>query len=162
MTVGIRSDLFKEAMGRFATGVAVVTTVGPDGGRVGFTANAVASVSLDPLLVLVSVDEGSSSLDPLLETGFFALSFLHARDRDVAQRFASGDRDTRFEGLRVRREVTGAPVLEGALAWVDCTVWRVVEAGDHHVVFGEVEGCGVGADGAPLLYFRGGFGTMSP
>jgi flavin reductase (DIM6/NTAB) family NADH-FMN oxidoreductase RutF len=162
MTVRIRSDLFKEAMGRFATGVAVVTTVGPNGDRVGFTANAVASVSLDPLLLLVSVDQSSSSLDPLLETGFFALSFLHADDLEVAHRFATGERDTRFDGLEVRSEVTGAPILESALAWVDCTVWKVVEAGDHHVVFGEVQGCGVSSEGAPLLYFRGGFGTMSP
>lgn len=147
-------------MGRFATGVAVVTGMGLDGEPRGFTANAVTSVSLDPLLILISVGRSSSSLPALLATESFAVSFLRERDREVATRFAVGDKDSRFSQLSWRSEVTGSPVLDDALAWLDCSLWKAVEAGDHQVLFGKVQACGLGEDGDPLLYYRGGFGVL--
>ncbi len=152
---------FREVMGHFATGVAVVTGSTRDGDAFGFTANAVASVSLDPLLVLVSVSRNSASLPLLLEAGHFALSFLGAEDEALARRFARDSRRTRFTGLDLAEGTTGAPVIRGAIAWVDCSVWKTVESGDHVVVFGEVEGCGVGSGGDPLIFHRGRFGTVS-
>ncbi|TVR60451.1 MAG: flavin reductase [Gemmatimonadales bacterium] len=160
MTVEPGAGVFREVMGCFATGVAVVAGMGADGEPRGFTANAVTSVSLDPLLILISVGRSSSSLPALLDAEAFAVSFLRARDREVATRFAVGDRRSRFSQLPWRREVTGSPVLEDALAWLDCSLWKVVEAGDHQVLFGKVEACGLGEAGEPLLYYRGGFGVL--
>ena len=160
MTAQPGAGSFREVMGCFATGVAVIAGMGPDGEPRGFTANAVTSVSLDPLLILISVGRSSSSLPSLLATEAFAVSFLRDRDREVATRFAVGDRSSRFSQLPWRREVTGSPVLEHALAWLDCSLWKVVEAGDHKVLFGKVEACGLGEAGDPLLYYRGGFGVL--
>ncbi|MEX2529418.1 MAG: flavin reductase family protein [Gemmatimonadota bacterium] len=152
---------FREVMGHFATGVAVVTGSTRDGDAFGFTANSVASVSLRPLLVQVGVSRSSASLPLLLEAGHFALSFLGAEDAALARRFSRSARRTRFEGLDLQAGATGAPVVGGAVAWVDCSVWKTVEAGDHVVVFGAVEACGVGSGGDPLVFHRGRFGTFS-
>jgi 3-hydroxy-9,10-secoandrosta-1,3,5(10)-triene-9,17-dione monooxygenase reductase component len=153
---------FREVMGHFATGVAVVTGATPNGNAFGFTANSVASVSLNPLLVLVSVSRSSESLPLLLAAGHFALSFLGAGDEALARRFSRSARGARFKGLDLQERETGAPVIGGAVAWVDCSVWKTVESGDHVVVFGKVEGCGVGSGGDPLVFHRGRFGTVTP
>jgi len=156
------SDRFRHVMGHFATGVAVVTGRDPEGSPLGFTANAVASVSLDPLLVLVAVDRSSTSLPMLLKQEAFALSFLSAGHEELARRFAAEVRENRFEGLPLRVEATGSPVLEGALAWLDCSLWKTVDAGDHVVLFGRVERCGVDRKGeAPLVFYGGGYGTVT-
>lgn len=162
----MRSDIepkrFREVMGNFATGVAVVTGLDPEGNPLGFTANAVSSVSLDPLLVLVSVDRESTSLPALLGSGGFALSFLRQEDQELARRFARTERDARFEGLELGSGATGVPILRDALAWVDCSLWRSVEAGDHLVLFGKVEACGTHGAGEPLIFFQGRYGTFAP
>ncbi|TVR55790.1 MAG: flavin reductase [Gemmatimonadales bacterium] len=173
----------REAMGRFATGVTVVTGRRTSGEWVGFTANSLTSVSLDPPLVLVCVDRASSSRDALLESGRFAVSLLGRGQEDVARRFAGkAQRDSRFEELSVRAGREGVPILDGAMAWLDCRIWEVVEAGDHTVLFGAVEMAGTDEDpedeanpgpgpesqrvpiqrGAdPLVYYRGKFGTLA-
>lgn len=161
MTGTRQADRFRRVMARFTTGVAVVSAVDEGGEPLGFTANAVASVSLDPVLVLVAVDRNSASLPTLLASGAFALSFLKADHADLARRFSSEGRDARFRGLELGVERTGAPVLRDALAWVDCTLWKVVEAGDHLVVFGEVEACDVQDEGAPLLFYEGRYRTLT-
>jgi flavin reductase (DIM6/NTAB) family NADH-FMN oxidoreductase RutF len=153
---------FREVMGRFATGVAIVTGADPQGRPLGFTANAVASVSLDPLLVLVSVGRESASLPSLLETGRFALSFLGEGDEMLARRFAGDARGSRFERLDLEIKVTGAPVVRGGIAWLDCSLWKKVDAGDHVVLFGEVESCGLGRDADPLVFYRGEYRTVRP
>lgn len=147
-------------MGCFPTGVAVVTAAGPGGELLGFTANAVASVSLDPLLVLVCVDRDSQSLEGLLSSGRFALSFLPADGRDLAERFSSGTREDRFEGVDTREVVNGSPVLARSVAWVECTLWKTVEAGDHLVVLGRVTEGGMGEGTDPLVFHRGRYGTV--
>lgn len=162
MREGSTTTRFREVMGRFATGVAIVTGETRAGDPFGFTANAVASVSLDPLLVLVGVDRDSASLPALRASGRFALSFLAEDDRELALRFARAEREARFEGLDLRREATGAPVLERALGWLDCSLWKEVEAGDHHVLFGEVEGCGAGGEAAPLVFYDGRYRSLAP
>ena len=177
----IDPDRLREAMGRFATGVTVVTGRKPSGEWVGFTANSLTSVSLDPPLVLVCVDRASSSRDALLESGRFAVSLLGRSQEDVARRFAGeAHRESRFEELSVRAGRDGVPILDGAMAWLDCRIWEVVEAGDHTVLFGAVETAGTDedpGDGAtpgpesrrvpirpgadPLVYYRGEFGTVA-
>ncbi len=153
---------FRRTMGHFATGVAVATTRRADGSSAGLTCNSLASVSLEPPLVLISVDHGASSRQDLLDAGCFALSLLGLEGEPLSRRFASGSRDDRFDGVGVRTEVTGAPILEDAMAWLDCTLWKVVEAGDHTVLFGKVEAAGFDPRADPLVFFRGRYGTVRP
>jgi flavin reductase (DIM6/NTAB) family NADH-FMN oxidoreductase RutF len=153
---------FRRTMGHFVTGVAVATTRLPDGTLTGLTCNSLTSVSLDPPLVLFCVDHAATSRAAFLEAGHFALSLLAREDVEISDRFALGDPDLRFEGLAFRTEATGAPILDGALAWLDCTLWKTIEAGDHTVIIGRVETAGFREDADPLLYFRGRYGTLAP
>lgn len=155
---------FRSVMGHFVTGVTVVTTDGAPAGRAGLTANSVASVSLDPLLILVCLDRLSSSGQAILQNGCFAISILSRPHEDLARRFARSSGPDAFDDLEVDVGPTGSPVLKASLAWLDCSIESVVEAGDHHVVIGRVADCGLGAvSGAdPLVYFRGGYRAVSP
>ena len=152
---------FRQVMGHFATGVAVVTATRPGGGPCGLTANSVASVSLRPLLMLVCVDRRAHSHDAITGAGSFAVSVLAAGDEWLARRFSLGQREERFEGLSFRTEETGSPVLDDALAWLDCRVHDVHEGGDHSIVVGEVLACGA-REGEPLVFFRGEYRRMEP
>lgn len=156
------STRFRKVMGHFATGVTLVTGTGDDGIPVGLTANAVTSVSLDPPLILVCLDRGSDSRPVLTRTGCFGVSILRAGQEELARRFASANPEHRFDGLSLRTEVTGAPLLDDALGWADCRVWKEVEAGDHVILVGRVVACGVEDRGSPLVFFQGGFGTVAP
>lgn len=153
---------FRRTMGHFVTGVAVATTRLPDGTLAGLTCNSLTSVSLAPPLVLFCVDRSAASRAAFLEAGHFALSLLTQEDVKISERFALAAPELRFEGLAVRAEATGAPILEGALAWLDCTLWKTIEAGDHTVIIGRVETAGFREDGDPLLYFRGRYGSVAP
>lgn len=141
-------------MGSFPTGVAVVTSVRGDGEPVGLTANSITSVSLDPLLVLVCVDHASASHDVIVESGVFAVNFLTTEGERTSNLFASGDRADRFESVEWRAGSTGSPLLEGSLAWLDCTVQQTHVAGDHTIVVGRVEECSRG-EGEPLVFHSG-------
>lgn len=145
---------FREVMGRFTTGVTIVTSRGPDGSPCGMTANSFASVSLDPLLVLVCVDRMSATHGCIVEGGAFAVSVLPSDAEALARRFSEGERGDRFEGLALREEVSGSPVLDDALAWMDCRVRDVHPTGDHSIVIGEVLACDA-REGSPLLFYRG-------
>jgi flavin reductase (DIM6/NTAB) family NADH-FMN oxidoreductase RutF len=150
---------FRTVMGNFTTGVVVVTARTPDGRPCGLTANSVASVSLDPLLVLVCVDREAASHACIVDGGAFALSILEGGHEALARRFSADDRSTRFEDVDYRVEVTGSPVLADALAWLDCRIRDVHAAGDHSIVVGEVVGCDARA-GDPLVFFRGEYRRM--
>lgn len=126
----------------------------------GLTANAVASVSLDPPLVLACVEHGADTHDCIERAGAFAISILGADDEVYARRFADYPADRKFNGIAYRAEVTGAPVLDEALAWVDCRLWATYDGGDHTIFVGEVV-AGDAEDGSPLLYFRGGYGRLA-
>jgi flavin reductase (DIM6/NTAB) family NADH-FMN oxidoreductase RutF len=159
----IPEEHFRRVMGRFATGVTVVTGQGADGHYVGLTANSVTAVSLEPPLVLVCLAEESFSREVFLASSSFAISILRRGDVSLAHRFAGELRDARFSDLPVRTEVTGAPILKRSLAWLDCAVWRTVEAGDHTVLFGEVLACGAPEEASdPLVFFNGIYGTVTP
>lgn len=151
---------FRRVLGHFATGVTVVTSTGPDGAVSGLTASAVASVSLDPPLVLVCIDRAANTHDPIEASGVFAINVLDEGGEALARRFATYPGPEKFEGIAYRAEVTGAPVLDDALAWVDCEITDVYEGGDHTIYVGMVV-AGDARDGAPLLYFRGGFGRLA-
>ena len=150
------SDAFKVGMRRFATGVTVVTTMA--GGRPhGFTANAFCSVSVDPPLLLVCVNQSALSHALVAQAGVFCVNILALPQQTVAERFASrGDADRRFEDLAWHRSADGAPVLDSALAHFDCVLSEHHAAGSHTVFIGRVVDCSVNG-GTPLGYFDGSY-----
>jgi flavin reductase (DIM6/NTAB) family NADH-FMN oxidoreductase RutF len=153
---------FRRVLGHFATGVTIVTGTDRSGAPVGLTANAMASVSLRPPLVLVCLDQGSASLAAILETERFGVSILEGRHEALARRFSADVRGERFRELELRRSPGGVPLIPDALAWLDCVLWKSVEAGDHMVLFGEVQSSSADENGVPLLFFRGEYGIFAP
>jgi flavin reductase (DIM6/NTAB) family NADH-FMN oxidoreductase RutF len=153
---------FRRVVGHFASGIAVVTSCRQDGSPCGLTASAVASVSLNPTLVLVCVDRASASHGWIEQAGVFALSILAGgRGETLARRFSTGGLEERFRGTAWRTERTGSPILEDALAWLDCSVTSAVQAGDHTIFIGEVLSADA-REGTPLVYYRGGYGSFEP
>ncbi|WP_461068260.1 flavin reductase family protein [Streptomyces pseudoechinosporeus] len=164
---GVSDDEFRAAMSRLAAGVVLVTAhepaldpEGPGGEDVGMTATAFMSVSLDPPLVLVSLREGSRMDDLLDEQPLWAVSVLSESQRHIAGRFAMKGRISDrllFEDIPyVRGEASGALLVGGALATLECRTEQRVPAGDHTLVIGRVLAASVpSADGGPLAYFRG-------
>jgi flavin reductase (DIM6/NTAB) family NADH-FMN oxidoreductase RutF len=146
-------EQFRSVMGHFATGVTVVTAATPQG-PVGMTANAVCSLSLEPLLLLVAFDNEARTLPVVRETGRFGVNVLAAGQEELARLFASKTPEReKFAGV-AHTVNDGIPVIEGVLAWVGCRLERLVPAGDHTIGIGAVEAAEAGR-GAPLLWFRG-------
>ena len=146
---------FRSVMGNFATGVTVITASGRTG-PVGMTANAVASLSLDPLLLLVAFDNTARTLQVVRATERFGVNVLAAGQEDLARLFASKAReDAKFAGVPHSLH-DGLPVIENTLAWVGCRLERLVPGGDHTIGIGAVETAEAGS-GRPLLWFRGGY-----
>ena len=152
---------FRRVLGHFATGVTVVTSLGSDGVVTGLTASAVTSVSLDPPLVLVCVDRTAETHGVIERSERFAINVLAADSETLARRFADYPSGEKFEGVAYRGEATGSPILEAALAWVDCELHQSYDGGDHTIYVGRVVS-GEAKDGGPLLYFRGGYGRLTP
>jgi flavin reductase (DIM6/NTAB) family NADH-FMN oxidoreductase RutF len=151
----VEPDHFREVMGRFATGVTVVTATSPDG-PVGMTANAVCSLSLEPLLLLVCFDNEARTLPVVRETGRFGVNVLRADQEDLARLFASKTPESeKFAGIP-HTVHDGIPVIEGVLAWVGCRLERLIPGGDHTIGIGAVEAAEAG-QGEPLLWFRGSY-----
>ncbi|MEM8540674.1 MAG: flavin reductase family protein, partial [Pseudomonadota bacterium] len=131
----LNKQALKNAMGCFATGVTVVTT-NVDGQDYGMTCNSFNTVSLDPALVLWSIRKESHSRQAFIEGGGYSVSVLGAHQRDMALRFAKGDPLGRFDGVPVVRLPSGRLMLADTVAWFDCTLEQVIDAGDHHVLIG--------------------------
>ena len=152
---------FRDSVGMFTTGITVITVRSERSGH-GMTANAFASVSLDPLLVLVCVVRDALMHKVLEEAGRFAVSVLAADQEDLARYFSDAGRPSgmaQFLPLTWRPgPVTGAPLLEGALAYLECDVEAAYPGGDHSVFLGRVRWVErANPDGDPLLYFGGGY-----
>jgi flavin reductase (DIM6/NTAB) family NADH-FMN oxidoreductase RutF len=157
-TAGIPADEFRDAMGHFATGVTVVTSVGPDGNPVGTTANAVSALSLDPPLVLVCFSHTSHTLQAVRAHGAFAVNMLAAPQGHLSAAFARRGLAAAWDGVRHRRGPTGSPRLEGVLAALECTVEHFLPGGDHQIVVGRVREAETnGRDAVPLVYWRGAY-----
>lgn len=148
---------FRQGLSRFASGVTVVTCKG-DSGYLGLTVSAFSSVSLDPPLVLVCVHARSSVHDALKEGRCFAVNILAEDQEPVSRLFASKSAD-RFCGVGSQEGKTGAPLIEGALAFVECRIVHAYPAGDHTILVGQVEAYGI-TEGKPLLYFCGSYGQL--
>jgi flavin reductase (DIM6/NTAB) family NADH-FMN oxidoreductase RutF len=153
-------ELFREVFGRFATGVAVITAAGP-GGRGGMTANALCSLSLDPLLALVCFENRARTLPIVRESGRFGVNLLGAEQEDIAGVFASKlPEGEKLDSVAHRLE-HGVPVIDGALAWAACDLRELIAGGDHTIAIGEVLALGLGG-GEPLLWYAGEYHALSP
>jgi flavin reductase (DIM6/NTAB) family NADH-FMN oxidoreductase RutF len=159
--MAIETSEFRRILGHWVSGIAVVAARASTGSPCGLTANAVTSVSLQPPLVLVCIDRTADSHDCIRDAGAFSINVLASDQERLARRFAEWDIATKFEGIAHSPGVTGAPVLDDALAWVECTVRDVLPGGDHTIFIGEVV-AGDAGEGVPLLYYRGGYGRLVP
>jgi 3-hydroxy-9,10-secoandrosta-1,3,5(10)-triene-9,17-dione monooxygenase reductase component len=146
-------ELFREVFGRFATGVAVITVAGP-GGVGGMTANALCSLSLEPLLALVCFENSARTLNAVREAGGFAVNLLAADQREIAGAFASKMPEAEKVASVDHRLVRGMPVIERTLAWAVLELRELIAGGDHTIAIGEVVEMGLGV-GEPLLWFEG-------
>jgi 3-hydroxy-9,10-secoandrosta-1,3,5(10)-triene-9,17-dione monooxygenase reductase component len=152
---------FRNAIGHFATGVTVVTSVGPEGEPVGTTASAVTSLSLDPPLVLVCFDRASVTLQAVRSHGAFVINVLAEPQQHLSANFARRGLAAAWDGVRHRPGPTGSPRLEGVLAALECTVQDSLPGGDHEIVVGRVHSVETSGDNtAPLLYWRGAYGSL--
>jgi 3-hydroxy-9,10-secoandrosta-1,3,5(10)-triene-9,17-dione monooxygenase reductase component len=151
---------FRTVMGHFATGVTVVTAASPEG-PVGMTANAVASLSLRPLLLLVCFDNEARTLPVVQASGRFGVNVLARGQAPLARLFASKAPEIEKFASVPHRIHDGIPVIEGVLAWVGCDLERLVEAGDHTIGIGAVTAAENG-DGEPLVWHRGAYGGYVP
>jgi 3-hydroxy-9,10-secoandrosta-1,3,5(10)-triene-9,17-dione monooxygenase reductase component len=160
-----RARRFRDVLGLFASGVTVITTVS-DGEPIGMTCQSFSSVSLEPPLVMFSPAKTSRAWPRIQRAGYFCVNILSAEQAEVSNAMATKGSD-KYDGIGWRPAATGAPLLDGVLGYVDCTVHSVHEAGDHYVVLGRVKELGFGTDVVegsgrkPLLYYRGSYDTVT-
>ena len=146
---------FRTAMGMLPTGVTVVTATGPDG-PAGATANAVCSLSIEPMLMLACLDRGSRTLLAVQAANRFGISVLHAGQEEIARAFATkAPVADKWAGIDWS-ERDGIPAIEGSLAWVACELRDVIAGGDHVIVTGEVTGLET-SEGDPLVFHGGAY-----
>lgn len=158
--MAVAADEFREALARLAGGVTVVTSQGPNESPHGLTATAVTSVSLEPPLVMACIDRRSRTHAAIEASGVFALNFLRGSQEELARRFA-GARDDKFADVGSYTATTGAPILEGCLAYCDCSLEQSVTAGDHTLFVGRVHAVGTAeVEGRPLVYYRGRYANL--
>lgn len=153
--MAVSSDEFRAALRQFPTGVTVVTTRDGEGRPCGLTANAFASVSLDPPLVLVCIDRAATAHPALAVHGWFAINVLAKGQESLSRRFAASGED-KFAGVRFREGRAGLPVLDGVVAALECRIVHRYEGGDHTIFVGEVETASDNG-GQPLVYYSGGY-----
>ena len=155
----VSKDEFRSALSRFASGVTIVTIRTKDDKPGGITVSAFSSLSLEPPLILICIDKRASVHDLFEEGRYFAINILAEDQELISRRFASKEPD-RFTGTGYREGTSGAPLLDGALASIECRVVHSYPGGDHTIIVGEVEGATV-AEGKPLTYFRGGYAQLA-
>ncbi len=145
-------------LGHFATGITIVTAAEEDG-PVGFTCQAFSALSLDPPMVALAPAKSSTSWPKIAAAGSFCVNILESRQEALCRAFAVSGSE-KFAGIGWSPAASGAPVLDGCLAWIDCDLELVHDAGDHELVIGRVNDLGV-EEGSPLLYYRSGFGKFT-
>jgi flavin reductase (DIM6/NTAB) family NADH-FMN oxidoreductase RutF len=159
ISLSVTPDSLREVLGLFPTGIAVVTARAAGGALYGVTINSFSSVSLDPPLVLFSLARGLHTLDALLSAEAFAIHFLRDDQHDLSVRFARA-LSNKWDDVRYREGVTGCPVLEPALALMECTLYAQYDGGDHIIIVGRVEHMEKEAGENPLVFFRGRYHTI--
>ncbi|HXH09666.1 MAG TPA: flavin reductase family protein [Alphaproteobacteria bacterium] len=160
--MALTKEEYRRLIGCFATGVTVITAARGEEVR-GMTANAVTSLSLEPLLLLVCVDKRTITHQFLEEAQHFAVNILAEDQEQVSRALASRDSEDarRLIGYRYRPGQTGAPILEDCLAYVECRITEVISGGDHSIFIGQVESGEIMRDVPPLLFFRGKYSRLT-
>ncbi len=151
---------FRFALGNFPTGVTVITSVTGEGELLGATVNSFSSVSLDPPLVLFSLDRSAYSLDAYLNAGVFAVNILSRDQQDISNRFAKA-LEEKWGDVSYETWVTGSPILSDSIASFDCRLWNTYDGGDHVIFVGEVLKMSCKDDDDPLVFFRGRYGALA-
>jgi 3-hydroxy-9,10-secoandrosta-1,3,5(10)-triene-9,17-dione monooxygenase reductase component len=154
---GLDQARFREVLGHFATGVTIVTA-SEDGEPVGFSCQSFSALSLDPPMVILAPAKSSTSWPRIAEAGAFAVNILAEHQESICLNFAVSGGD-KFDGVAWTAGTTGAPLIKGSLATIECTLGAIYEGGDHELVTGHVVAMEVGS-GSPLLFYRSGFGRF--
>jgi 3-hydroxy-9,10-secoandrosta-1,3,5(10)-triene-9,17-dione monooxygenase reductase component len=150
---------FREVLGHFATGITIVTAT-EEGEPVGFSCQSFAALSLDPPMVILAPAKSSTSWPRIARAGSFCVNILGEHQEAVCRAFAvSGG--NKFDGVKWSPGVTGAPLIEGSLATLECTLGTIHDGGDHELVTGHVVDMEIG-EGSPLIFYRSGFGRFQP
>lgn len=157
MSTSLGTDLNqRDILGRFCSGITVVTAMTEDG-PTGFTLQSFASLSLDPPLVSFNPARTSLSWPRIRDAGRFCVNILSAEQEGISNLFARSG-GYKFNDVAWSAAPSGAPILDGVIAWADCTVWGEYDGGDHTIVAARVHALDQGADQEPLLYYRGNYG----
>jgi flavin reductase (DIM6/NTAB) family NADH-FMN oxidoreductase RutF len=154
----VTEDEFRNVLGRFPSGVTVVTTVGANGKDYGITVSAFSSVSLVPPLVLICIERTASAHEPLTNSASFVVNILSADQEQLARRFSIVDID-RFEGVGYSRAQNGIPILDDVVAVLECTRTTLYDGGDHTIIIARVDAARAYGT-KPLLYYRGGYSQL--
>ncbi|MDT3439203.1 MULTISPECIES: flavin reductase family protein [unclassified Pseudofrankia] len=150
----VHTRAYRDTLGTFATGIAIVTAVHPTDGPVGLTANSFSAVSLTPPLVLFCAARTSTTWPAIRATGRFCVNILAEHQEELSRQF-TGRSDDRFRGIGWRPSGSGAPILPGVASWMDCRIETLHEAGDHTIVIGRIDEHAVEDEQVtPLLYYR--------
>ncbi|SNS80429.1 NADH-FMN oxidoreductase RutF, flavin reductase (DIM6/NTAB) family [Geodermatophilus saharensis] len=152
--------VMRDVLGHFASGVTVVTSHS-DTGPIGFTCQSFSSLSLDPPLVALAPARTSTTWPRLRDIGRFCVNVLAEDQSGLSAAFARSGVD-KFAGVAWRPSPHGSPVLDGVVAWIDCTLWAEYDGGDHTIVAARVLDLGADPDRRPLLFHRGGYGRPEP
>lgn len=149
---------FRSVLGRLASGVSVITMPGTDGQNHGITVTALCSVSLEPPLLLACVDHTATVYPHLVAATHFAVNLLTREQEALSRQFAE-TLDNRFDGVAFERSASGVPLLDDALAHIECAMWAQYDGGDHTIFVGRIERAAA-REGHPLLYYRGRYGEV--
>jgi 3-hydroxy-9,10-secoandrosta-1,3,5(10)-triene-9,17-dione monooxygenase reductase component len=160
MTSPLDPKALRQVFGQFCTGVTAVCVAGPDGRRYGITVNSFSSLSLDPPLALFAVVRESETLRAIQAAGAFSINILAENQQDISNALAKKGGPEKMDAVPTHPGVTGAPIIEGSIGYMDCVLHAVHEGGDHLIVVGEIKQAQVGEALPPLLYFRSGYKTL--
>jgi flavin reductase (DIM6/NTAB) family NADH-FMN oxidoreductase RutF len=155
----IERNELRRVMGHFATGVTIITTIAKDGGIFGLTANAFTSVSLDPPLLLISVDKKAESYPCFEDSKVFTVNILSDEQESLSRKFAVSGGD-KFQGVAYHSGANGVPILDGTLAYLECKLYATYNGGDHTLFLGEIEQAET-REVKPLIFYRGGYRAIS-
>lgn len=161
VTQAIDPQHYRKTMGRYPTGVALISALTENGQPVGMIVGTLTSVSLDPPLVSFMPAKTSTTWPKIQKSGRFAVSVLGADQESVVRAFG-GKTATKFETVSWEKSPHANPIADAAIAWIDCTISEVIEAGDHYIVLGAVQQMDIQGTELPLLFFQGGFGKFTP
>lgn len=151
---------FRDVLSHYPTGVCVVSSMQTDGVPIGLAVGSFTSISLEPPLVGFFPDRNSSSWPKIQKTGRFCVNILSHDQEWLCRRFASKAFD-KFENINYRLSNNGLPIIDDVLAWIDCTIYAVHEAGDHYIAVGEVASLSVERDATPLIFCQGSYGDFN-